>query len=403
MDTSAFFIHLWYYMQQVWHFLAYKLGFAAIFAAMFDQHQMLLVLFVLYVADFACGFAVALRLEAVSPTAMRRGVAKGLLYLVFVTTVAVAEQAISDTSVATATAIGLLIFTEALSIIENLVNLGLPLPFAQRVMRALASKAKLLGIDLNLDHTTNSTGYINDLMSMIRVHIPRLVNPQLRAVMRVYYLNWLDLLRTIDAAVVDTKSELAWERLKASMDETLANAYESALQEGVDKRLAHAYFHEWNADNVRALYSRSRRHVHNCDHAAEIIDNVAMNIVTMLYQILNRSAIWDRTLQQGNSLPHGPAIQDLPGVESGAHPVVIRRSTTAHRYANDPETQPTAASALAPLEPDSGEYQALDINALEPLDGSSSDAEVKRWTDTDRQRLTKRMDSGDDNKPLIDT
>ena len=405
MEFGTVLHQIGYYLQKLGDFILYKLGLAMIFAALMEHAHMLTVLALLYIIDFVCGFAVAWRLRGVSSAAMRRGLAKAVLYMVFIMTIHIAETAITGglSTFATSTAIGILIFTESLSIIENLINLGLPMPYAVKVMRALASKAKIIGIDLNLESNYNNAIYVNDVMSMVRVHIPRLQNGKLRQLMRVYYLNWLDFLRTIDAAILNTRDELAWERLKASIDETVTNAFESALREGVDQRLATAFFYEWNREPIAGLYSRAKRHVYRCEVAAEIIDSVSATLVTLLYQTLNRSALWDRTLQNEGRMPHGEAVSsDLPGVESGAHPVLIRKTT--RMISSEDEPTPHMPNTPIPLEPDSGSYQALDVDALEPLDEGSGKQEKpsSRTLRTEElHRTTKRMPGDEPEDPLI--
>jgi len=330
MESNTITFHVLYYFEKVWHFIAHKLGLAVLFAALVSNIEMLTALGILFIIDFVCGFIVAYRLRNVSSAAMRRGVAKGLLYMVFISSVTITESAVTQGEVgfATAVAIGLLLFTECLSIIENLINLGLPVPFAANLMRALATKARILGLNVQVDKISR-TSYTNDITSMIRVHIPRIRHDDLRKIMNIYYLNWLEFVRTLDTTIISTRSDLAWERLKASLDEVLMSSYETVLRDGMDKELTKVFFHNWNKEPLREFFQRCKRHTMNSVTILEAIDNISSALVTVLYQTVNKSGIWDRLLRRDGKVPIDICDDDLPGTESGPRPALTDLDTEA--------------------------------------------------------------------------
>jgi len=383
MELSSALYQVLYYLRQIWEFVWGKVLVAGIAAAFTPNANMLVVLAVLYLLDYACGIAVAIRLHNVSSSRMRRGVSTLVLYATFIFAIGLCENAITDgaSHYVTSIAIGVLICTELISVIENLVKLGLPVPFASRMVRMLASKAKDLGVPIGLDATAVSLGYTKDLVSMINVHIPRLQDPSLRRLMKIYYVQWLQFLQWLNTQDWSPTTALAWARLDARYTELFAAAKSEAQSIVASPQVIHQFFDDWIIEGfykVRGESLKTLKYVHD---PADRQDLLGRSAVTMLYQMLNLSAKWDYRLHYCalDKDIDEDSLHELPGTEllrnTGYRLDEVIRTP---RDGIDMADEPTPPSAT-PLAPDSGGFKVQGHEgALEPSTPDESTTKRRR-------------------------
>lgn len=289
-----------YYVKQVATAIWQKAAIAVLWAALVPHAVALQGLLALYLIDFGCGLWVARRTRTISSSGMRRGVAKLFIYFIFISTVALCESSITKTEFLTATAIGLLAATEVLSVTENLVLLGLPVPFAAKFLSLVSHKAGAYGIPLP-KHDQNSMSALKDILNLIDDTVPTVKDDMLRDCLRVYIISWYQLYRSLDEGGFAGSPALVSERLRTQMEQVLVDARMRMVKDSVPKASQEAFMTIWNKALLAQLFSAVQLIVDN-DKATpgQRLEQVREQIVLMLYRIVHDTQVID------NGKPPGP-------------------------------------------------------------------------------------------------
>jgi phage-related holin len=248
-----------YYAKQAAAFFWYKLGLGLILVALAPHALALHGLALIFVLDFICGVWVAKRTRTLSSLGMRRGIAKLLIYFIFIGAVALAEHSVLQTTVCTLTAIGILSATEVLSIVENLVLLGLPIPYASKVLSMVSNKAANYGIKIDVDDAS-SMASARDVITMIEVTIPGIDNADLRICMEIFTSNWYQFMRSLDPSSFAGSHELMWERLRHALDRTMIEIRTQLMKDSGQVAVAtqNVFLMDWAGSHLAAFYTAAK-------------------------------------------------------------------------------------------------------------------------------------------------
>lgn len=275
----------------------YKLGFATVYAALVPHSLALQGLAILFVIDFISGICTARKTRTLSSEGMRKGIGKSILYAAFVCAVAIAEHTISGTQFCTIGAIGLLAATEILSVTENLVLLGLPIPFASKVLSTVSRKARSFGFHFSADNT-EAMSYGRDLVVLLDVHIPQLRNKQLKDMMEIYCTHWYGFMRNCESQIFLGAGELAWQRLQAGLDRVLIDIRGDFLDAKIPVESQKIFLEAWNQDLLGLFYRQCRE---TCMaeklNDGQQVDRVREVLALMLYRLNNEIQALDRATQ----------------------------------------------------------------------------------------------------------
>lgn len=257
MEFSLLSQQLFVYVKQACNYFWQKLGFALLFGVLAPHSLAIHGLALVFLLDFICGVWAAKKTRTLSSTGMRRGVAKLLIYFIFIDAVALAEHSILQTTICTNTAIGILCATEVLSIIENLVVLGLPIPYASKILAMVSNKAANYGIKLDID-SNSSMASSRDIITIIEVTIPAIVDRPTQRCMRVFCSNWYQWMRSLDGPMFSGSHDLVWERLRHSMDRTLIEIRSFMTKESVPLALQDVFLKDWAGTVLTAFYTSTQ-------------------------------------------------------------------------------------------------------------------------------------------------
>lgn len=225
---------LLHYWDQVSQLIGIKGLITLLVAALAPQLLTLHVLVFLFCVDFVTGVLVARQMHRLSSAGMRRGLTKLGIYIVFIAIIALAEHAVLGTEIATMGAIGLLVCTELISIVENLVWLGLPVPYASKVLALVSSKTSALGFKTDINDADPSLSYTRDIHDIVQHNIARLAQPNLAQALKIYCAVWYGFIRDIDAELFTGAPELGWARVKVTVGRAQLD-FEEALQKSDGK------------------------------------------------------------------------------------------------------------------------------------------------------------------------
>lgn len=276
-----------YYLKQGGNVLWGKLGFGLLYAALVPHTVALQGLTLLFVMDFLCGVWVARKTKSLSSSGLRRGVAKAFIYTLFISAVALAEHSVLKTGYITTGAIGLLAATELLSITENLVMLGLPIPYGAKVLRMVSQKAKNFGFNFNAEDV-NGLGYAKDLVSIITVSVPKLRDPTLRTCMEVFATQWYSFIRELNEEAFMGNRDLARERVRAGLERTIIDAHAIMTRKGVSVIHQRTFLQDWCGAVIGQLIAQAGE-VAMSDRVAgsDKPERVREAVALMLYRLLD--------------------------------------------------------------------------------------------------------------------
>jgi toxin secretion/phage lysis holin len=293
-EFQALVIQLSYYTRQTLDFLWVKLGLALVYASLVPHGVALQGLLILCLVDLLLGTVNARRAHRLSSAGMRRGIAKLFIYFVFVATVALAEHIAFGTSGCTALAIGLLVVTELLSIIENLVLLGLPIPFASKFLMMFSNKIKHFGLNISPNEGDNYA-VMRDLLQIIERRVPNLQDPVLHNAVRVYVGFWYTWVDALNVAMFNGSPELAYQRLRASTEQNLLEIKSAMARDGVDDQHQQVFLNVWN----RKLLSWFRARVKlACDAPIENevkLERVRDALTLMIFRMMSEAEMLDKS------------------------------------------------------------------------------------------------------------
>ena len=241
-----------YYTKSASTYLLPKLGFGLILLALAPHALALQGLAMLVAIDFICGVWAAKRSRTLSSLGMRRGIAKMLIYFIFINAVALAERSVLNTNVCTMTAIGILSATEVLSIVENLVILGLPIPYAAKILSLVGNKAAMYGIKLDLDDPSLMAS-AKDVLTLIDTVIPEIEDPLVQTCLETFASQWYQFMRSLEPTMFTGSHDLMWERLKHAMDRTLVDIHSELTKNSVPVAAQTMFLEGWAGELLKAF------------------------------------------------------------------------------------------------------------------------------------------------------
>lgn len=305
MEIALLKSQLAYYYHQVIQLIGLKVLGVLLVAALAPHFLTLHVLLLLYLIDFVTGVLVARQMKRFSSAGMRRGIAKLFIYVLFITVIAMSEHAVLGTKAGTLAAIGLLVATELVSIVENLVWLGLPIPYAAKVLSVVSSKAKNFGLKTAVDDSDVALAYTKDMYELMNHNVDHVKDAPLRECLQVYCSGWYTFLRDLDPVIFNGTPELGWARLKATVDRTLVDIQSAMSRSRVSLKNQNTFLKVWNGDLLARLYKTSKQTSLAKDLPADQrIEQIRDQTMLMIYRLVNEAEKLDQA---------GPTPLDLHG------------------------------------------------------------------------------------------
>lgn len=300
-----------YYLKQVGDLVWAKLGFGLLCAALMPHQLALQGLALMTFIDLACGVWVAVKTHSLSSAGMRRGLSKILIYTVFICAVALGEHTVLGTEFCTVGAIGLLAATELLSITENLVMLGLPVPYGAQVLRLVSRKAKNFGFAFNSEDA-DGLAYAKDLVDIIRVHVPKITDRRLSQIMELYCSGWYAYIRDLGEQPFMGGRDLAWERVRAGLERTMVEIQNQMTRADIPLA-SQKVFIGWTTELMGRFFSQAQEvcmseKLAYGDKPERIREMLALMLYRLLAEVNAVDALYEHPLDQATNLVLKPGI-----------------------------------------------------------------------------------------------
>lgn len=152
----------------------------------------LMILLILIIMDTACGVFYAAKMKGLSSIGFRRGITKIALYFASILTLRMTEIGISsivETTFPTLLIICYFIITEAISILENLTLLGVPLP--GKITSIIAGSIKNETLKTLLFEGLNKNKYKKELANLINYQILGFKSKMVKKLIKAISEEWV--------------------------------------------------------------------------------------------------------------------------------------------------------------------------------------------------------------------
>ncbi len=296
-ELAAAFAQLKHYAASVYTSVWSKIGVSAVFTALWDQETALTVLAILCGIDFLCGFANAVKLRSVSSNRMRQGFVKLILYAVLVLVVVLLEAHFIPQTEGklTKAVMAMLAITEFLSIVENLVVLGLPIPFSRQLLYFLARKGRAWGLG-GLDATMAEAALSSDIALMLQGPIRRTQDLHLRELLTIYFTRWYVFMKEQPLGAYDNDAGLVWERLRSGIKDLLIGVRLNMIENKIPVDLQDAFMTKWVVESHNDILAKAEESIRSSKESGERSEKVQTLICTVLFRILAKASIADAQL-----------------------------------------------------------------------------------------------------------
>lgn len=272
-----------HFVGEIFNFIWFKVGLALVYTSLVPHAIGLQGLLLLFIADFGCGVWLAYKSKTLSSFGMRRGLAKLLIYILFVAAIALAEHLVIGTTLGCETAIGLLVATELLSIIENLVLLGLPVPYAAKVLALILPDSEL----------TASVDIMRDVVDLLDRRIPSFKDPDLKLCLQTYTQFWYNFLLSLKEEAMSGSQDLVWERLRFQLKHVGDDTRLALSRENVSIPVQNAFLDVWNTQLVATLNVKVKQIVFTGITPDKMVDAVREHVLLMLYRLIRECELLD--------------------------------------------------------------------------------------------------------------
>jgi len=243
----------------------------------------ILVLALLILIDTGTGIAQALKYNRFSSNYLRKAINKIITYGLSIITARLLEQIFATTMISKIV-FGFLSMTEAISILENLTLLGIPIP--NNLVKVILRNVKIFGLEDIVKGSMEAREQEKEVEDIIELQIPILKNEVMRNLLEIKFRVWLKILklirRSIDEERVITNDILYYKMM---------SAYEISITEIRDKweeyRISKECiekFSEWNSPRVE-IFLQNVKSICYSDWSIKHKKQELLNrVVALLYQ-----------------------------------------------------------------------------------------------------------------------
>jgi len=165
-----------------------------------------IILLALILIDTFTGIALACRFKRFSSNGLRKAVNKIAMYSISIITARLLEMGILyfyQTFFVSQFIVGFLILTEVISIIENLVLLGVPIP--KDFISVLLKNIKIFGLEGIVRRSIEDYSEAKEIEEIINYQLPVIKNQQMRKLLEIEFEGWSKVILFIKRSIEDER------------------------------------------------------------------------------------------------------------------------------------------------------------------------------------------------------
>lgn len=221
------------------------------------------ILLMLILIDTVTGITQAIQLKRFSSRFLRKAVKKTITYSICILTTRLLEQGFDfffQTTVITQTIIGFLIVTEAISILENLALVGVPLP--RGIVDMILKNLQVAGVGDLVKESLNEASYLKEIEEIIYYQLPTFKNESLKKLLQILCEIWVKLIifvkTNLDVRNI-TSNDILYYKVMSHIEISIKEKEEKWQENEISNECIEK-FNKWHEERV-ALYLQSVKSV----------------------------------------------------------------------------------------------------------------------------------------------
>jgi len=209
-----------------------------------------IALLVLILIDTFTGMAQACKFKRFSSNGLRKAVNKIVMYSVAIITARLLEMGILYffiTFVFSQFIVGFLILTEVISIVENLILLGVPIP--RNFISVLLRNIKILGLENIVRQSIDDYSQSKEIEEIINYQLPSIKNQQMRKLLEIEFEGWSKVILFIKRSIEDeseSSSDVLYYKIMAYIQTVSKEGDEKRREINLSKNCIEE-FDKWHA------------------------------------------------------------------------------------------------------------------------------------------------------------
>jgi toxin secretion/phage lysis holin len=247
------------------------------------------ILLMLILIDTITGITQAIQLKRFSSRFLRKVVKKTITYSVCILTTRLLEQGFDfffQTTVITQTIIGFLIVTEAISILENLALMGVPLP--RGIVDIILKNLQVAGVGDLVKESLNEAYYLKEIDEIIYYQLPTFKNENLKKLLQIMCEIWakqiIFIKTNLDVRNI-TSNDILYYKIMSYIETSIKEKEEKWQESGISNECIER-FNKWHEERV-TLYLQSIKSVCYAEKTLEEKNQeLADRVMVLAYQTM---------------------------------------------------------------------------------------------------------------------
>ncbi|QCX34187.1 phage holin family protein [Caloramator sp. E03] len=249
----------------------------------------IVILFVLIIIDTITACSYAIRIRKFTSRRFQKAVKKIVVYFTTVFVVRLLEVGVAtliQTNIATRLILSFLILTEAISILENLTLLGLPIPNV--VLKLMLGSLNLDKFDDIFGKEFTNKTYNKEIDDIIQYQLAFINDETMRKLLKIEFEEWKNVLNLIDVQITDYNSEnqdLLFYRISSLIDVTKKSMLDKWTDEDIKQDIINKY-KNCHDKIIQTLIETIKMICYSNESIEKKKKIITENIMTFLYKII---------------------------------------------------------------------------------------------------------------------
>lgn len=249
------------------------------------------ILLILILIDTFTGTAQAFKFRRFSSNGLRKAVSKIVMYSISIITARLLEMGIIyffKTFLISQFIIGFLILTEVISIIENLVILGVPIP--RNFVSLLLKNIKILGLENIIRQSMDDYSESKEIEEIINYQLPLIKNLQMRKLLEIELGGWSKIILFIKRSIDDereTSDDVIYYKIMAYIETINKECYEKRREFNIPKNCIEE-FDKWHMQRKNLFLQNIRNICYSINEVKNKKKELVNKVMILVYQtVLN--------------------------------------------------------------------------------------------------------------------
>ena len=269
-------------LAEFWHIKALLGTILSFFAPI---QLWILVLILLILIDTGTGIAQALKYNRFSSNYLRKAISKIITYGLCIITARLLEQ-IFETTMISKIVFGFLSITEAISILENLTLLGIPIP--SNLVRVILKNVKIFGLEDIVKRSMEVQQQEKEVEDIMELQIPTLKNEVMRNFLKIKFRAWLKGLKLIRISIIEENiitNDILYYKMMSAYEIIIKEMQYKWEEDGIPKECI-GKFNEWHRSRVEIFLQNVKVICYSELSIRQKKQELLDRVVALLYQTI---------------------------------------------------------------------------------------------------------------------